>query len=244
MGKHMSICAFFNDDAGAVPIGWVGLADVVGGSGTRTNGDVSGGVTTLSPDTLDAMATDLDSASFFQSPTPDSPRPIISAVIGDPSGPSAGILPCARTDPNPTPRSSRCPIAPKGRTRLGAVTALVPLGVPGRHLDGPDLIPVHRSSNIELPRVFAMFKSFLSDETGAVTVDWVVLTATVMGLGMASYPAANTTCQGTSTPICAKTGSTPPGGLAQRLSRRGYSADRSCLLYATKAVHVHPRPCI
>lgn len=30
-----------------------------------------------------------------------------------------------------------------------------------------------------------IFKSFLSDESGAVTVDWVVLTAALVGLGLA-----------------------------------------------------------
>ena len=29
-----------------------------------------------------------------------------------------------------------------------------------------------------------IFKSFKSDESGAVTVDWVVLTAAIVGLGM------------------------------------------------------------
>ncbi|MCB1389516.1 MAG: hypothetical protein H6898_17185 [Rhodobacter sp.] len=29
------------------------------------------------------------------------------------------------------------------------------------------------------------FKSFLADESGAVTVDWVVLTAAIVGLGLA-----------------------------------------------------------
>lgn len=29
------------------------------------------------------------------------------------------------------------------------------------------------------------FKSFLADESGAVTVDWVVLTAALVGLGLA-----------------------------------------------------------
>ncbi|NBZ88687.1 pilus assembly protein [Stagnihabitans tardus] len=29
-----------------------------------------------------------------------------------------------------------------------------------------------------------LFKAFSSDETGAVTVDWVVLTAAIVGLGM------------------------------------------------------------
>ena len=30
------------------------------------------------------------------------------------------------------------------------------------------------------------FKTFLNDESGAVTVDWVVLTAAVVGLGVAA----------------------------------------------------------
>ena len=30
-----------------------------------------------------------------------------------------------------------------------------------------------------------MFKTFLKDEAGAVTVDWVVLTAAIVGLGIA-----------------------------------------------------------
>jgi hypothetical protein len=32
------------------------------------------------------------------------------------------------------------------------------------------------------------FSAFLNDETGAVTVDWVVLTAAVVGLGLLSSP--------------------------------------------------------
>jgi Flp pilus assembly pilin Flp len=31
---------------------------------------------------------------------------------------------------------------------------------------------------------FNLFKSYLNDESGAVTVDWVVLTGAVVGLGM------------------------------------------------------------
>ncbi len=33
--------------------------------------------------------------------------------------------------------------------------------------------------------MFKLFKSFNDDETGAVTVDWVVLTAAIIGLGVA-----------------------------------------------------------
>lgn len=33
--------------------------------------------------------------------------------------------------------------------------------------------------------MFAFFKTFRHDEDGAVTVDWVVLTAAIVGLGIA-----------------------------------------------------------
>jgi Flp pilus assembly pilin Flp len=34
-------------------------------------------------------------------------------------------------------------------------------------------------------KLLNLFKSFKNDESGAVTVDWVVLTAALVGLGMA-----------------------------------------------------------
>lgn len=34
-------------------------------------------------------------------------------------------------------------------------------------------------------KLFAMIKNFGKDEAGAVTVDWVVLTAAIVGLGIA-----------------------------------------------------------
>ena len=33
-------------------------------------------------------------------------------------------------------------------------------------------------------KLLSIFKSFKNDESGAVTVDWVVLTAAIVGLGM------------------------------------------------------------
>ena len=33
--------------------------------------------------------------------------------------------------------------------------------------------------------MFAQFKNFAANESGAVTVDWVVLTAAIVGLGLA-----------------------------------------------------------
>ncbi|WP_270731304.1 hypothetical protein [Shimia sp. Alg240-R146] len=36
------------------------------------------------------------------------------------------------------------------------------------------------------------FKNFRKDEAGAVTVDWVVLTAAVVGLAVAAYSAIET----------------------------------------------------
>ncbi|MGR3501700.1 Flp family type IVb pilin [Pseudaestuariivita sp.] len=38
-------------------------------------------------------------------------------------------------------------------------------------------------------------KKFLNDESGAVTVDWVVLTAAVVGLAIAAYTAIETNSQ-------------------------------------------------
>ena len=35
--------------------------------------------------------------------------------------------------------------------------------------------------------IFTFAKSFRNDEDGAVTVDWVVLTAAIVGLGIAVY---------------------------------------------------------
>ena len=38
-------------------------------------------------------------------------------------------------------------------------------------------------------KMFKLFKTFRNDEEGAVTVDWVVLTAAVVGLGVAALAA-------------------------------------------------------
>ncbi len=47
------------------------------------------------------------------------------------------------------------------------------------------------------------FKNFNKDESGAVTVDWVVLTAAVVGLAVAAY----TSIESGSSNLTAKTGS-------------------------------------
>ena len=38
-------------------------------------------------------------------------------------------------------------------------------------------------------KAFKLFKKFNAEEDGAVTVDWVVLTAAIVGLGMAALAA-------------------------------------------------------
>ena len=45
------------------------------------------------------------------------------------------------------------------------------------------------------------FASFLNDESGAVTVDWVVLTAAVVGLGLAVMLIVKPAVEGLSTDI-------------------------------------------
>jgi Flp pilus assembly pilin Flp len=39
--------------------------------------------------------------------------------------------------------------------------------------------------------MFKLAKNFLNDESGAVTVDWVVLTAAIVGLGIAVLAAVS-----------------------------------------------------
>jgi len=57
-------------------------------------------------------------------------------------------------------------------------------------------------------------KNFKNDESGAVTVDWVVLTAAVVGLAVAAY----SSIQSGATDLTAKTnsymGTQAPGGTA------------------------------
>lgn len=50
------------------------------------------------------------------------------------------------------------------------------------------------------------FKNFSKDEDGAVTVDWVVLTAAVVGLGIAGVAAVNTGVTGLATTIGTEVG--------------------------------------
>lgn len=51
-----------------------------------------------------------------------------------------------------------------------------------------------------------IFKNFTKDESGAVTVDWVVLTAAVVGLAIAGYSAIETNTTTLTTSIGAKIG--------------------------------------
>ena len=45
------------------------------------------------------------------------------------------------------------------------------------------------------------FKTFLADESGAVTVDWVVLTAAIVGLGLAVITSVRSGVQSLGTDI-------------------------------------------
>jgi len=48
-----------------------------------------------------------------------------------------------------------------------------------------------------------LFKNFAADESGAVTVDWVVLTAAVVGLGLLAIGTIGTAVSGLSDGIAA-----------------------------------------
>ncbi len=54
------------------------------------------------------------------------------------------------------------------------------------------------------------FKNFKKDELGAVTVDWVVLTAAVVGLGVAAYGSIKTGSTGLTANVSTYMGSQDP----------------------------------
>ena len=55
-------------------------------------------------------------------------------------------------------------------------------------------------------------KKFQNDESGAVTVDWVVLTAAIVGLGLAVIAAVRTASLGLATKISSAIGTITVGG--------------------------------
>jgi Flp pilus assembly pilin Flp len=59
-------------------------------------------------------------------------------------------------------------------------------------------------------KLFKM-KKLAKDESGAVTVDWVVLTAAIVGLGIAIIATVRTASQGLATKISNAIGSITPG---------------------------------
>lgn len=50
-------------------------------------------------------------------------------------------------------------------------------------------------------KLLNIFKSFKNDESGAVTVDWVVLTAAVVGLGIIIATTMGQSIQGAATTV-------------------------------------------
>ena len=56
-----------------------------------------------------------------------------------------------------------------------------------------------------------LFKSFRADESGAVTVDWVVLTAAIVGLGLVVMNTVGGGIGKLSTTISTDLGDTPTG---------------------------------
>lgn len=56
------------------------------------------------------------------------------------------------------------------------------------------------------------FANFKSDESGAVTVDWVVLTAAVVGLAVAAYSSIQSGATGLTASTSTYLGERTPGG--------------------------------
>ena len=59
-------------------------------------------------------------------------------------------------------------------------------------------------------KFFKLFKNFSKDESGAVTVDWVVLTAAIVGLGLAVVATVRTSVDGLGDKIAASVDAVDP----------------------------------
>ena len=60
-------------------------------------------------------------------------------------------------------------------------------------------------------KLLNLFKAFTKDESGAVTVDWVVLTAAIVGLGMVVISSLGGGIEGLAGKISSSVGDTQPG---------------------------------
>jgi Flp pilus assembly pilin Flp len=65
--------------------------------------------------------------------------------------------------------------------------------------------PEHLERDTDM-KALNIFKRFSKDEDGAVTVDWVVLTAAIVGLGLIVMAAIRPAIQGLSTSIATEIG--------------------------------------
>ena len=57
-------------------------------------------------------------------------------------------------------------------------------------------------------KLLNIFKTFRNDEDGAVTVDWVVLTAAIVGIGIAVVTTVSTGLKGAATSLVTDLGTT------------------------------------
>ena len=65
--------------------------------------------------------------------------------------------------------------------------------------------PEHLERDYDM-KLLNIFKRFKNDESGAVTVDWVVLTAAIVGLGLIVMAAIRPAITGLSTSIATEIG--------------------------------------
>ena len=65
------------------------------------------------------------------------------------------------------------------QTHMGSDFGFTPCHMKGHHM-----------------KLLSIFKAFKKDESGAVTVDWVVLTAAIVGLGLAVVATVRTSVDG------------------------------------------------
>ena len=166
------IKTFLNSESGAVTVDWVVLTAAIVGLGLAVMAVVSAGVEDLSND-IEASCRPTASHDFGVTGASQPSKTNLDQT-----------LPKGRASSRPF-RVSNPEWAERNRLKFPTISFLRPNRAPFDR--DSQLIP--RGQTPKGPRnqtwSKTMIKTFLNSESGAVTVDWVVLTAAIVGLGLA-----------------------------------------------------------
>ena len=189
------IKSFRNDEDGAVTVDWVVLTAAIVGLGIAVLAAVSGGVADLSTDISNQLLNQ-EITTEFSSYRRDYRTILARAAFGNERGLRLFVPGVSASE------SPKIPLlfqefvrsAPYFRPLSLAICSHARTGIGPRRGQPEKIRTAPNRDNLsgdQIMKLFNLIKSFRNDEDGAVTVDWVVLTAAIVGLGIAVLAAVS-----------------------------------------------------